>query len=242
MQVDLADSRREEVLVASRPASARGPESIPAGETPDIGETFKYAVEGALRGMFDLDAFLDMALILARLDVDPRAVPEPDPSGAIRFPLRGTPEGIQAEFWVRKTSNSDLGRDVFSLYVTTTSEKEPPFIEGAARQPPGTEITVWTDHNGRLRNFVVLATMNPDGRATKRLGIPLSEGEIPMSLFYSYDVDDPSQCVLRMSGLVDGRLANLTRPIVTSGDPQRRMTDVVQLGKSVLDLHGKLKQ
>jgi hypothetical protein len=78
-------------------------------------EEIRTAMEVALLGVLDPGAFMDVALLLTELEVASKPIPEPDPSGAMRYPVLGTPDGIRANLLVARTGNPKYANPVLAL-------------------------------------------------------------------------------------------------------------------------------
>jgi hypothetical protein len=196
--------------------------------------------EASFAGVVDPEIFLEAALQLVQLEVDPRAIPEPDFTGGIRFPILGTPEGMSAELRVARTRNQTFAEDVTSVILRVDPGTDPYIVEGASREAPQASMTVWRDReSGDVTHFAVLCTMDFDAQ-NRSLGLAPFAGEIPMSVHYAMGVDDPLNPVTTMAGIQNGTFINdLDRPFSVGLEPQRR--DLRRLSSGLLAQYEKAK-
>lgn len=68
-------------------------------------ERLRSAIEASVYERLDPGAVLEVGELLVDLEAGERAIPEPDPSGELRFPILGTPEGLSAELRVARAQN-----------------------------------------------------------------------------------------------------------------------------------------
>jgi hypothetical protein len=195
-------------------------------------------LELSLRGVMEPEVFLEVAHLLTQLEVQPVAIPIPDGSSAIKFPILGTPEGMTAELWVARPRSPKFAEHL-SLRLSINADQEPYVVEGASRYAPEAQIGIWRDSGGAIKNLAILATMSPDGN-NAGLGIALGEGEIPTGLHYTWHADDPLASTVTMGGMRDGAIANLDRPTRMGAEPGR--PDVEQLSAALAAMYERAKQ
>lgn len=195
------------VIVPAAPAeSPAGPavEAVPEPTALERSrETLTAAIEATLRGDVDASAFLDLGLAMVELEVDPRAIPEASPGGAVRFPLKGMPDGMKAELHVRATSR---GQPALDLHVELDAPSSPYILEGAARQAPRLDLSARSDEQGEPTHFIVLAGSGLSGPGNRDAGIALDQGRFPLSVNAAFPMDDLMRPSVKMGSLVDGKL------------------------------------
>lgn len=196
-------------------------------------QSLRMQIEGTLQGTLDPAALLEVALHLAELEVDPRAVPEPHPSGALRFPLRGLPEGMKAEMWIDSVANAKFAPEVLSLRLELAPEREPYVVGGVPRASSEVTWMLWTDRERRLQNFSIFTALQPQG--------PVVAGEINEGLLYSVDFVDPAKDKLYVHGRRDGSPAKPPVSTTLTGaslDPAR----AEMLKEAMLHNYGRIRQ
>jgi hypothetical protein len=203
---------------------------------PELLDSF----EKSMLGVMEPEVFLKAALAFAALEVDRRAIPEPDPVGRIRFQVLGAPEGMHAVLSVSRPRNPRFA-DLLSLEFTVDPPMDPYVVEGSAREAPRAQVSVWRNHDGEIVNFGVLSTLDTDGANNRARGIRLDADEIPMGMHYSIDVADPSKTVVAMSGIKDGAFVRaLDRP--TRLGREARPDQLRELGAALLAMYARAKE
>jgi len=137
-EVATETSARHEIAVES-PAAVPSPATTPmegSAEASKVIERLRASMERSLSERIDPNALLDAALYLVQFEASDRAVPEPDPSGAVSFPLLGLPEGLQATLRVGQSRSSELP-NVFSLDIHLTDVERPYVVDGMPRENRG---------------------------------------------------------------------------------------------------------
>jgi hypothetical protein len=222
-------------LTAESPAALEGPALALEQQKKKLLDS----MEASLLGVIEPEVFLEAALQLVQLEVDPRANPEPDGTGWMSFKILGTPPGMTAELQVARARNPNLDV-VVSLRFSIDPPREPYVAEGLSRAPPEAMVTIWRDLDGAVKNFTVAANLMPDGR-TNTLGAPLNQGEVPFGTHYSMNVDDPSKSVASMSGMQDGTTTgDLKRQTQLGAQPQ--LGKVEELSRGMQTMYAKAKQ
>jgi hypothetical protein len=217
-------------------ASASTPDeqaSPPASEV--FGPRLTTALEATLDGDVDPCAFLDAALELAKLEVDPHAVPEASPLGGIRYPLVGTPQGVTAELWIRHSGNPRHDSTVLAYKMKFDRPSESYALAGAPRDGPELHITVWCDPDGNLAHFGVLTNfyLAPGARL---------EGPIPLGSLYALDASKPFEVGGSVSSLTPLGIAEDRDALRLVGCPWPRMDDLERLKSGMLAMHAKLQR
>ena len=111
--------------------------SVPVETKPDLEwdrmeARLRAALEQSIYGSLDPGAILDAALELAEHRADPRAVPEPDPTGALRFEVLDAPEGVSAELRVARSDNPRFA-SVLGLKLKLEPAADPYVVDGLVR-------------------------------------------------------------------------------------------------------------
>src|SRR6185436_15399578 len=128
-----------------------------------------------------------------------------DVTGAVRYELKGLPEGVTAELRLNHAANPAFLNPVMSFKVTLGERDDRPYIvDGAARMPPESHITVWRGPDGKLKNFAVLTSVEVSG-ATVRLGLPVDQSRVATGILFTFHADDPSRIIASASYL-DGMM------------------------------------
>jgi hypothetical protein len=200
-----AEGTRTEPAVAGAATGSVGQGAVqpdPAVALVQAREELRAALEASLCDSLDPVAILDAALALGRLEVDPRAFSEPDPSGCTVYPLLGAPEGTRAELWVGRSSKPQVQR-VLSLRLELDAQASPYMLEGCSRSKAIAQLQMQLDHAGRPLNLSILTDF-PPSRQNRDLGIPLEQGEIPQGVLWCLDTDEPDRWRARKHGLDQG--------------------------------------
>lgn len=228
---------REEVEEAVEPAPAE------EGAGPDskaLARALRSAVEMSLFDQMDPGAILETALKLCEYQVDDRAIPDPDPSGRLRFPLLHLPEGMRAEFVVAKPKNPLLPQ-FYGIDVEMDRPFEPYYLEGAARKAPKVQIGVWSDPDGSTSHFALTCSVEPSRSDSLAAGLPFGQGRTTWNLHYSLNVADPTDSKMTATRLVDGMLMDEEVPVTLQGSAWPRTDDIGMLGRKLATIHGQLK-
>jgi hypothetical protein len=159
----------------------------------------RAGLENSLFGQIDPDYFLKAALALTELPVGD-VILRPHPSGATRFPVLNTPEGISAELWIGAPPPEHY-KSAMSYVINCEPPEGEYFVEGAIRFRCKAQVTVWTDVDGRAKYFGVLTEMGVSGE-TLRLGLELDR--VPTGLHYTFDVDNPLEVAGQQNGMING--------------------------------------
>lgn len=189
-----ACARQAESLCSGAAAdelTAHGDGQAPRGEPQELcAQSLRTAIETTLVSQIDPGEFLDTALALTRLDVRATPIPESHPSGALRYPVLGTPEGVNAELWVRRSDNAAHGGPVLSYRISLPAA-EGYLMEGAERTGLDAEITLWTDKSGQCKNFAIYTDCRPTPD-TVRASFGSAE-QIPTGALFSCDTEHPME-------------------------------------------------
>jgi len=196
------------------------------------------SMEASLLGVMEPEVFLDAALELTRLEIDPRAIPEPSPNGSIRFKVLGTPPGMTAELSVGRARNPNWD-DVITLRMSLDPPQAPYVVDGRSSGTPEAWVTVWRDLEGALEHCTVATSVIPDGRISDS-GLPLDSGEVAFGGLYSLDADDPSKNVVKMTGLQDGVTGDLKLPMELRAEPP--LWKMTELSSGLVAMYGKAKE
>ena len=209
----------------SSPVSAARTDALDANH-------LRTALEDSLYGQIDPNIFLQAALALTELEVGDEAL-EALPPEITGYPILGTPEGISAELWIGNPPKEVYG-SARSYVIRCESPEGLYVVEGAARSDLKTQVSIWTDPHGQVKNFGVLTEMNISGE-TMRLGLPLDS--VPTGLLYSYDVDTPFEVAGQQNGLINGQPGPWRdSSLVVSGDTLRS-EDLELLSVGLLSTH-----
>ena len=227
-------------------AAGSGPDPAGEGDTSPASnlakerERLRSAVESSLRGDVDAGALLDLGLALVELEVGP-AIPEASPTGKVRFPLEGAPEGLTAMLEVGRTT---LGELVLDLRVRMDPPSEIYLVEGYPRLPAEIEISARGDSQGALRSFSLMTQLSPSGPGIRKLGIPNDQIETTDGLLYYFRADDPHNPVVRMSrehpgGRLSSEISDSWRIV---GGPWPRLEDMQRFHEKLQALHASLQK
>ncbi len=201
----------------------------------------RNTMEGTLMGSIDPGAVLDAALlVLSSSEISKQPIPEADPTGAIRYPLLGTPDGFKAELWVQRTNNQEFGNPVLSLRLECAPPTEPYVVAGAARRGSNVTITAFMDSStGQVRHFNILTDfeLSSDNR---NLGIPIDQARIPFGLLYNLDMRNPLSSTARAFGVNNGNHESREVPLTLVGGPWPREDGISQFGTSMFGMYHKL--
>jgi hypothetical protein len=203
------------------------PATAPSSGALDL-ERMQAALEDSLHGHIDPNTFLEAALALTELDVGGEAL-EPGPiPGVTRYPILGTPDGISAELWIGDPPESVYG-SARSYVIDCKLPEEQYIAEGAVRGGMRAQVTIWTDLDGKVKNFGVVTDMEISGMSV-RLGMPLDD--VPTGLLYSYDPAEPFDVVGYQAGISSGQPTSWkNRPLVISGrTPPDESLDMLSAG------------
>jgi hypothetical protein len=203
-------------------------------ESEVFGPRLITALEATLDGDVDPCAFLDAALELSKLEVDPRAIPEASPSGEIRYPLLGTPQGVSAELWIRRSNNPNHDPTVLTYAMKFDRPSDSYTLAGAARHGPEAQITIWRDREGKLSYFGVLTNFY--------LWRTRPEGRIPLGSLYALDVSKPFEVKGSVSAMTPTGIAEDRDALRLVGCPWPRMDDLERLKSGMLAMHAKLQR
>ena len=218
---------------AAELASTTDPPATRPAAPDDVRSLLARSIEDTLSGAVDAASFLEAALELTELEIG-RAVPEPHPSGAVRYRLLGAPEGVHPELWIRKTSNPAFDSAVLTLAVTLDPPAEGYAVAGVPRGAPELQITVWTDPGGELAHFGVHTDVRPDAGG----GRP--DGRVAEGLLYDFDAKNPHQVVGSMHGSVDRHPVELDDPIYLVGSAWPRAADLARLNARLRAMYDEL--
>lgn len=200
-------------------------------------EEIRLAMESSLFGMLDAGVFLDAALLLTELEVASKPIPEPDPSGAMRYPVLCTPDGIQAELIVRRTSNPSFANPVVALKIQLPPPEGPYLLEGALRQGPEATVSIRTDPAGAIKHLSILTVFQP---APEGRDLGLSQGFIPIAAHYSLDPESLSW-TSTSSGMRDGAVQDQTLPVTLVGRSCPQLGELEQFGSGLNLMYESLK-
>jgi len=200
-------------------------------------DQFRLAMESSLLGVLDAGAFLDTALLLTELEVASNAIPESDPSGALRYPVLGTPEGIQAELRIGQTSNPNFASPTLGLKIHVDLPNSPYLLEGALRQEAEATMQIWIDPNGKIKHLGILTDFQPapDGR-----DLMLSQGSIPLTAHYSLDLESLTW-TSTSSLLKDGSLQDQALPVTFLGRTCPQLGELEKLSSGLTEMYESLK-
>lgn len=193
-------------------------------------ETLKLEIESTMVGMIDPGSFLDTALALSKLEVSKSPLPEPHPSGAIRYPVLGLPEGTKAELWLLQSKTGEYGSPRM-MYHLTVDQPNPYIFEGAARKALEAQISLWTDTEGNVKHFGVLTESMVSGRSAE-LGMPAADRKLPIGALFSYDASRPHEWHASSSFLDNDRPVEDTAnaPAVRGQWPRTEDLEVLKRG------------
>lgn len=183
---------------------APAPDSDAERERAEILASCRRAIEDALRERMDVEALLEAGLLAAQGQLDPRVVLEADGSGDLCFPVRGLPEGAEAEF--RVSQGTPEHPRILSIRLAFDKPGEPAFLEQAMRERPEVTCKCFFDPEGRVERVGVLTKLDIDHRASRdALGLDVREGQLVEGMLYTTHPLDRSQDKLRVHGLAAGQ-------------------------------------
>ncbi len=179
-------------------------EGLPDSDTFGTGRVTKAlsAVETSLYGAIDPNQLVEHVASLLDLNVSERAIPEPQPQGALLFPIEGTSEGMVAQLRVTPTQNPRF-KNVLAIDVTFDIPREPYLLEGMIRRAPMLQVQCWTDTSGELTDIKVMATVGVSGESLKP-GLNPHTGTIIEGLTYHMSMEPGSTPTIKAFGLKDG--------------------------------------
>lgn len=170
---------------------------------PESFRSAMRAVEGSVFGRLDVNSLLDAALVAAEGELDPRVIVDPDGSGALRFPLSVSVEGVAAEF--RILNGTPEYPVIIGIGLSFDAPREPYLLDAAIRQGAELFVTVWTNEGGEVGHFTAMTKSLVAHRATSDdLGVPWDKGTITEGLLCHYSATQGDNIGLKEHGLVDG--------------------------------------
>jgi hypothetical protein len=203
-------------------------------------DSCRSAIELSLSGILDPAAIFALAESLTQCPVDPRAIPDPSPSGGLRFPLLETPEGVQAELKVERSNNPRFAH-ILGLTMNFPASEEGRFLEGSWRQEPSASVQVWTDADGHPLDVTVWTSMKTDYAAMRSAGLAFEFGTFPEGVLYHCDLEHPESASLRAFGMVEGRPADWQLPLLLDGGAWRPSEQTEQFSNALLSMHNQVK-
>jgi RNA polymerase sigma-70 factor (ECF subfamily) len=245
---DKATARTHAPVVQETSSAITAPGELIDSKQPEptlafLKDRLRAEIEGTLSGQVNPTFYLDLATRLTALEPG-TVLLEPDPSGAVRFPLEGTPEGMHAELLLRKTNNPRFDSRVCTLLITLDNSAEPYVVDGVKRRPAQAQVTLWRGQDGSVRNFGILTNLAVNQRP--ELGDRISE-----STLFNYDVDNPYAAAGHVSGMVfspgavpgtlTGGLQNYSEiPITVIGGKWPNTEGLDKFNVGMQTLYGKL--
>lgn len=240
LPANAADRDRAVLDDPAAPIDASSPQADAVPPIPESLEpaSLRTAIEKTLAGRIDPGAFLDTALELSKLEISKTPYPMPDVSGAMRYPILGTPEGVTAELWVATPKSSVFGGPLLTYHVNVATPSDY-MLEGVARRGLEAQISLWTDKSGNVKNYGVLTDSLVAGGRSNELGIDWKSGTYPTGALFSFDAANPldwtaKNCIIEQGALkdADGSCA------VTGAWP--RLNDLGTLKEGLLRQYGTL--
>jgi len=195
------------------------PEAADDHETARVLEDLRSAMERSIGEVMNPSALLDAALMLAESDASDRAVPEPNPSGWMSFPLIDVPEGVEAHLLVAPpTSNPRFAR-VLALEMALTDLEEPYYVAGTPRVRPTASVTVWLGHDGEPLHAGFQSDLDIDTHEARKRGM-LEGLTFTQNAYYAIDMNDPAKESFKTGGTENGQwFGNRDVPVVLEGRP-----------------------
>ena len=193
-------------------------------------EHLRLAIESTLVGQIDPGEFLQAALALTRLEISKEAEAELSSSGAKRYAVLGTPDGMSAELWVRHDANENFGNAVLTYNVRVKTSPDE-IVEGAVRRGLDAQITVWTDAQGGTKTFGVL-TDCMFSRESWDLGLGYENRIIPTGALFAFDPARPFEWTAKSVVLSNGHpgFAQTAPPCVGGQWPQLNDLELLKAG------------
>lgn len=202
-------------------------------------ERLRSAIEASVYERLDPGAVLEVGELLVDLEAGERAIPEPDPSGELRFPILGTPEGLSAELRVARAQNY---ANVLVLKTSLTPPPEPYYLEGVLRAELSCRIQIWTDMNGELSDFSILTTVQPHYRESQRQGLPFETGTIIEGVLYHLKIGNPTEAQMTAIGLRDGVASNWPIPVVIDQMGWPELGRIERFSGKPLKMYDRIRQ
>jgi hypothetical protein len=124
-------------------------------------------------------------------------------------------------------------------YRITVAPPEGYIFEGAVRKSLEANITLWTDAEGKVKNFGVLTDSDVSSK-TREMGLGWENRTIPTGVLFSYDVDQPLNWTAKSRGLENGLpfISEKTPPLLQGEWP--RTNDLNALRNNLVNIHSKL--
>lgn len=197
----------------------------------------QLAIETTVVGQMNPGEFLDMALELSGLAINPDRLIEPSPSGATRYEFLGVPQGVNAEVWNQLATGENFG-----LIMTYKISVPPPdgyVFEGALRKEVQVQITIWTDKQYRLRHFGILTDIHMSEK-TIDLGLGWHGRSIPTGATFFYDTDRPGEWRTMNNRLDSGQVRQSADPALLIVGEWPRLDDLDRLKLNSLQLRSQL--
>jgi hypothetical protein len=199
----------------------------------------RAAIEASVLGVLDPIAVLELAEVLLSLEADKRAVPEPDAAGALVFPIQGTPNGVNANLEVTRSSNPKYAR-ILCLSLQLEPPSTPYYLDGIWREPPGARIKVWTGHDGKVLAMGIMTSAKTDFRESRNRGVDTDGGTFTHGTHYYFDPADSSKCVARPYGYSGGAFKQFDGQVALERSPTPERVE--DLSASMLRMYDKIRQ
>ena len=210
------------------------PEATSEALTPT---SVQLAIESTLVGQMDPGQFLDIGLALSRLEVSGKAIPMGDESGAVRYPVLGTPDGVSAELWVRHSSTPEYASPILAYHVKLAPSDGYVF-EGAMRRGLEVHIQVLNDDHGAIKRFGVLTDSQLSAK-TFGIGLGLQGRKIPTGMYFDCYADRPLEWKMLDCSVDNGRPSE-TESMSTIHGKWPRTDDVGLMNTGLLKQFSKL--
>lgn len=241
----LADRRKPVESPPRESSSPEGTGQVQAGEPPEVlrsedspkkeerqailmvqaKEEMEREIENTVRRVFDPNQLLKAALAFGDLELDPIVTLDPDDDdGTLRFSLKGAPEGVRGEFWIKPFAHRDENDERwYSLRFEILPPFRPWILEGAARYSSDLEVTLGRDAEGKPTRILILPSLPVLGSESLKAGLDVYHGYVLRGAIYEWDLSDQGTVSCLGIGSLDYknvRPADWPFPIQIAGNPR----------------------
>ncbi len=238
VEVNPAAAERQNLDDGLDPPVSLASDSLASGESRRILENLETAIEASVYQSLDPEPILAAAELLFDLDVDKRAIPEPDPTGDMRFPLLNPPEGVSAEL---RLVYSESHANVLALQMRVDAPPEPFYLEGVLRAELSSRLQIWADDEGQVLDFVIQTTVQPHYRESMNQGIPYRSGTIIEGIYLHTRMGEVPESSMKAIGMQDGVYTTWEIPLALEASPWPPVDRIKLFSDKLMALRNKVR-